>query len=287
MPAPASPGWELRAGSGVEHYRSEPVPGVRLIFTTHRGDISAGPCESLNLSRDVGDDLTAVVENCARLQRGVELPRLFTMNQVHSDTVLSAQPEPAGSGLPEGDACFTSRPGLALGIKVADCLPVYIYARDASCIGIAHCGWRGTAARIAEKLARQMAAEKSLALADLCFALGPCICPSCYTVGDDVVLEFGRNFQDTSSFARPAQTRKTMDNRTLTNDQEKSCVQSPSSVGRFYHLDLAAANRHLLIELGLVESLRLDLCSFENPGQLYSVRRDTATGRNLAVIVMT
>ena len=257
--------WQLQSSDGVEYFAYSPSPRLLLAFFTRRGGVSRGDYESLNASFEVGDDNRNVEENIARARRALRLPAILTVKQTHSDTVLPIAHERTPSGTLEGDACITDRSGLGLGLKVADCLPVYIYSEDSRCIGIAHCGWRGTAARLAEKTARQMSRHFSVPLPDLRFALGPCICSDCYEVGDDVRQEFSRSFPLPDKLVSPAAPER-----------------SPAK----YNLDIRAANRWLLKELGLTEAHGLELCTRENEGLFYSARRSKTTGRNLAVIAL-
>jgi YfiH family protein len=257
--------WQLTSSDGVEYFAYSPSPRLLLAFFTRRGGVSRGDYESLNTSFAVGDDAPNVEENLARARRALWLPAILTVKQTHSDTVLSVADELVPPELLEGDACFTDRPGLGLGLKVADCLPVYVYAADSSCVGIAHCGWRGTAARLAEKTARQMSRRFSVPLSDLRFALGPCICSNCYEVGEDVRQEFSKSFPMPDKLVSPA---------------------APERGPTKYDLDIRAANRWLLKELGLTETKSLELCTRENEGLFYSARRSKTTGRNLAVIAL-
>ena len=257
--------WQLTSSDGMEYFAYSPSPRLLLAFFTRRGGVSRGDYESLNTSFEVGDDNRNVEENLARARRALRLPAILTVRQTHSDTVLPIAGELTPSDTLEGDACITDRPGLGLGLNVADCLPVYIYAADSSCIGIAHCGWRGTAARLAEKTARQMSRRFSVPLSDLRFALGPCICSNCYEVGDDVRQEFSKSFPLPDKLVSPA---------------------APERGPAKYDLDIRAANRWLLKELGLTEAHGLELCTRENEGLFYSARRSKTTGRNLAVIAL-
>ena len=265
--------WQLESSDGVEYFAYSPGPRLLLAFFTRRGGVSRGDYESLNTSFEVGDDSRNVEENLARTRRALRLPAILTVKQTHSDTVLPIARERTPSETLEGDACFTDRAGLGLGLKVADCLPVYIYADDSSCIGIAHCGWRGTAARLAEKTARQMSRHFSVPLPDLRFALGPCICSNCYEVGDDVRQEFSKSFPLPDKLVSPAAPDR------------KGTVPA-GGLSPKCDLDIRAANRWLLKELGLTEARGLEICTRENESLFYSARRSKTTGRNLAVIAL-
>jgi YfiH family protein len=265
--------WQQKSSDGVEYFEYSPDPRLLLVFFTRRGGASRGDYESLNTSFAVGDTTDHVEENLARARQALKLPSILTVKQTHSDTILPIADERTPPEALEGDACFTDRPGLGLGLKVADCLPVYIYAANSSCIGIAHCGWRGTAARIAEKTARQMSRRFSVPLPDLRFALGPCICPNCYEVGEDVRRQFAVSFPEPDKFFSPAEP-----------DLERPAPTQELSPK--HRLDLRAANRWLLSEMGLTEVRGLGLCTQENEDLFYSARRSKATGRNLAVIAL-
>jgi len=81
----------------------------------------------------------------------------------------------------DGDALFTTAPGLPLAVGTADCLPVVVEA--AGGVGLAHAGWRGAAAGVVVALRQAMEAE---GLGPLRAAVGPGIGPCCFTVGPEV-----------------------------------------------------------------------------------------------------
>ncbi|MBN2465049.1 peptidoglycan editing factor PgeF [candidate division WOR-3 bacterium] len=262
--------WQLRSADGVQYFEYSPHPKLILAFCTRRGGVSHDPYESLNTSFAVGDDSRNVEENLARVRRALRLLTIQTVKQTHSDTVLPIAGGPVLTEMLTGDACITDQAGMGLGLKVADCLPVYLYAEDSGCIGIAHCGWRGTAAKLAEKTARELSRHFSVQLSNLRFALGPCICPNCYEVGDDVRAEFEKSFPVPDKFFSPV---------------AGTAAVRHSPVAE-YRLDIRAANRWLLMELGLLETRSIALCTFEDDRLCYSARRDKTTGRNLAVIAL-
>ncbi|HTW90434.1 MAG TPA: polyphenol oxidase family protein [bacterium] len=304
------PSWHLSSANEVEYFEYSPKSRLVLAFFTRRGGVSSGVYESLNTSFQVGDDAGNVERNFARVRLALRLPAILTVRQTHSDIVLPITDEPTPSEALEGDACITSRAGLGLGLKVADCLPVYMYAADSSCIGIAHCGWRGTVARLAEKTAQRMSREYSVPLHNLRFALGPCICPDHYEVGQDVRQEFAKTFPDPDRFLSPvietdsARHSPSESRRGLSSSETGTVSRhvprvAPCACPRLrdsqalsplppvkLRLDLRDANRWLLTEIGLTESESLSLCTLEDEKLFYSARRDKVTGRNLAVIAL-
>ena len=42
------------------------------------------------------------------------------------------------------DGLITDNPNIMLTLKVADCVPIYLYIPDSKIIGLVHSGWRGT-----------------------------------------------------------------------------------------------------------------------------------------------
>lgn len=246
--------WTSFKRGGLVYYGREAGSGIELVFFTRAGGFSSPPYDGLNLSPDVGDDAEAVRRNRAAAMQALGVTNLVTVRQVHSSEVVYAD-ETTQPDRVEADGMFTDRPGLALGIKVADCLPVFVFGAGA--IGLAHAGWRGTRARIAVSLVQAICARFRLEPTSLSFAFGPCIAPSCYEVGPEVAREFAA-FPNPSEFLLGS--------------------------GRV-RLDLKAANRRLLLPLGLTERAGLDRCPHCLPGDFYSARRDRITGRNLAVIL--
>lgn len=156
-------------------------------FFTRRGGVSSGPYASLNCSLSSGDAPDCVHENRARAARalGADPDALLGLTQVHGAVVVRVrEPWAAGAG-PSADAMVTDRPGLALGIVTADCVPVLMADRQAGIIGAAHAGWRGAVAGVLEATIAAMA-ELGAATARIEAAIGPCIAADSYEVGPDV-----------------------------------------------------------------------------------------------------
>ena len=71
--------------------------------------------------------------------------QMATVKQIHSAEVLIADHAgPRGTG----DGLISYTPGLAVGVKTADCLPILLVDPTHLVIAAVHAGWRGTAAGI-------------------------------------------------------------------------------------------------------------------------------------------
>jgi hypothetical protein len=251
--------WRLERRDRLVLFRL-PVPGVTCVFLTRTEGVSWGHYESLNLAFGNGDDPDHIRDNYDRVCRTLGLSRILTFRQHHSPEVLYVNYDKIPGELLDADGMYTDRTDLALGIKVADCLPVYLFGLDSPVVGLAHAGWRGTRDRIVERLVNAVRRKFGTAADRLACAFGPCIAGSCYEVGEDVAAGFRAGYRRPQEFLRSGAN------------------------GRFL-LDLKAANRQVLRELGVVELAGIDLCTHCAPALFFSARRDGVTGRNLAVIV--
>jgi len=104
------------------------------------------------------------------------------VRQVHGGEVARVD-RPGDAG--EADAVWTTVEGLAVSIFTADCFGVVLHAAEA--VGVAHCGWRGTVAGVAQGLKHQMAKAGH---DPVWGAIGPGIGPCCFEVGREVSSSF-------------------------------------------------------------------------------------------------
>ncbi|WP_102128106.1 peptidoglycan editing factor PgeF [Deinococcus planocerae] len=227
-------------------------------FTTRAGGVSTGAYGApaggggLNLD-DREDDPGLVAENRRRLAGalGFDEERVARLNQVHGTQVCEAR-----AGVQDGDALVTTEPGLLLAVGTADCYPVLLADEAAGVIGAAHAGWRGTLGRIAARTVEAMV-ERGARPEQIRAAVGPGICGERYPVGADVARGF----------------------------REAGLGDFVLEKGGASHLDLAEANRAVLLTAGLLSGhiWVSGRCSTE--AEFYSYRRDGGrTGRMWAVI---
>lgn len=158
-------------------------------FSTRKGGVSAVPYDSLNLGLNTEDDPEAVAENVRRFCNaiGVERGSLAFTKQIHDVQIEFVQK----SGIyPDTDALVTNLPRLGLVIQVADCTPVFLYDPVRHAAGLAHAGWKGSAAGIAAKTVRSMIELFKTRPEDVQACIGPSIGPCCYEVEPEVAGQF-------------------------------------------------------------------------------------------------
>src|SRR5579871_318283 len=160
-------------------------------FFTRKGGVSEGIYASLNCGRGSGDDAARIDENRRRAAKalGTSSERLCNLYQVHGKDVITAEQCWGQESLPKADAMVTNRPGIALGILTADCVPVLLADAQAGVIGAAHAGWRGALAGVIEKTAQAMV-KLGATSSRIAAAVGPAIAQNSYEVGASLREEF-------------------------------------------------------------------------------------------------
>jgi len=119
---------------------------------------------------------------------GLDGDLLTVVGAVHGVKVARVD---AAQGAVEGvDGLVTDRPGLPLLATYADCYPLLVYDPGRRTVGLAHAGWRGTAAGMAGALVAALTREYGSRPSDLVAGIGPGICGRCYQVGGEVAARF-------------------------------------------------------------------------------------------------
>ena len=170
--------------------------GLRHGILTRRGGISRPPHESLNMGSSVGDDPEAVAENLRRAFAlfGRAPQSVPELHQVHSNRVLVAALRGDGEPLPQADGVVTDSQDFTLCMRFADCVPILLYDPVRRAAGMAHAGWKGTAAKTAASAVEAMRAHFGCRPEDILAGIGPSIGPDHYAVGGEIVEEFRAAF---------------------------------------------------------------------------------------------
>ncbi len=201
---------ELTKGrfASLDAYTDEPLfkaTGVRIAFTTRQGGVSEGCYGSLNLGHHVDDNLDAVMENRAIVQRsfGCADAPLIVPNQVHGDALVricdAGDAASVRQRAAEGaDGVLVEIPGVVALLCFADCVPVILVSPTGR-FAVVHAGWRGVdnliAAKAAQALAQADAEELGQGtISQLNVYLGPHIGAECFETGEDVHGRFRQKF---------------------------------------------------------------------------------------------
>jgi YfiH family protein len=177
------------------------VAGVRHGFFTRRGGVSAGLYNSLNVGRGSRDRPEDVFENRRRIAETFGATALNTAYQVHSDRVAIIDRD-FEEAAPEADGVITATPGVLCGALAADCAPILIVDPAARVVGAVHAGWRGALSGVVQAAVEAMGslggrADRMIA------AIGPCIGPASYEVGDEFETRFVAESPSFGAFFRP------------------------------------------------------------------------------------
>jgi len=239
--------------------------GFRHAFFTRRGGASTGAYSSLNFSIAVGDTETNVAENLARAATAlrVSAERLYFLSQVHGRIAVALRGDENRSEvvIREGDAITSSNGNCAVGVRVADCVPILLADSESGAVAAVHAGWRGLVAGVVEAGVEKIR-RVSGSSAGIAAAIGPHITIAAFEVSEDVA-------------------------ETL-----KACSPDPDVVDRTLgpkpHVDLARIAASKLEALGVSGTSieRVGGCTFLEPERYFSFRRDgPRSGRHLAAIV--
>ncbi len=237
-------------------------------FFTRLGGVSQGIYAGLNCGLGSGDARDLVLENRARSAAalGVAAGNLVNVHQVHGRAVASVTaPWVPGAG-PQADGLVTDRPGIALGILTADCVPVLLADAEAGVIGAAHAGWKGALAGVTDATLEAMVAlgarpERIMA------AIGPCIARDSYEVGAELRATF------------------------LAADAANKAHFSPGARPGHWQFDLAAYVLDRLWTAGVAGAHALGQDTYGEAELFFSFRRTTHLGeadygRQLSAIVL-
>ena len=112
-------------------------------------------------------------------------------HQVHGDRIaVIDRPDLTREDLEGYDAFICELPGVAIGVRTADCVPVLLYDPVRRVVAAVHSGWKGTVLKIAQKTIAFMESDFGCKPSDLSAIIGPAIGPDSFQVGEEVVEKF-------------------------------------------------------------------------------------------------
>lgn len=202
----------------------------------------------LDCSEKISNDVQAVFSlnpsNYSRKEIAKKLENntdnLAIPEQLHSTLVEFAR---LPGVYPAADGLVTTNSNILLTLKVADCVPVFLYEPLKRIIGLVHSGWRGTVENIVSNAIKLMQKNGAESKEIICF-LGPAIGKCCY----EVDWEVSQNI----------------------NGEAKEKIDCEK-----WKVDLHGQIRYQLTELGVPTNNigASTICTYESP-ECHSYRRD-------------
>ena len=184
---------------------------------------------------------------------GVAPDNLLLMAQTHGADVADASAGTARPWLrPAADILISNDPDSAVGVRVADCVPILLAEETGRVVSAVHAGWRGLQRRAPIAAVDALRARYGVRPERLIGAIGPAIGVCCYEVGADVREAFAEAGHHARMLERWFQ---------------------PAAAGKFL-LDTGLAARDQLEATGLPTSRihSADLCTKCHAGLLHSYR---------------
>lgn len=109
--------------------------------------------------------------------------------QTHSCNVAVIGRDGIAESPDDTDAIICLDPGVKIGVRTADCVPVVVYAPDIRAVAAIHAGWKGSLGGIVDHtLDRLLQLGASPAM--LHAAFGPSVCGDCYEVSEELAESF-------------------------------------------------------------------------------------------------
>lgn len=224
---------------------------IGACYTLRTGGHSEGKFSSFNLGEHVGDQALAVANNRARLSELIQQPNIHWLKQVHGTEVIDID----HSQNTIGDGATTSRVEQICTVMTADCLPVFFCDAQGRRVAIAHAGWRGLAQGVLQNTLKYFERPE-----EVCTYLGPAISQAAFEVGSEVREAFICHLA-----------------------HHEACFV-PGQQADKWQADIYGLARNILEYGGVKSIFGGQHCTYGEPAQFFSYRRDQQCGRMASLI---
>ena len=161
-------------------------------FFDKKGGKSTGIYKSLNCGVGSSDSKKNVLNNLKIVCKKINCSskNLILLNQIHSNKFyfINKNYKFKKKKL-NGDALITNVKKIALGVLVADCVPILIYDKNLKIISAIHAGWKGVYKEIIKKVVKFLI-KKGSNTKNLVAVIGPSISEKSYEVQKDFKSKF-------------------------------------------------------------------------------------------------
>ena len=145
----------------------------------------------IDYSKEINIKNLNIIFNTDNMSPAIGSKPIVQMDQTHSSTVnfIYGNKQIYKST----DALITSNRDIALQVKVADCMPIFIFDKKSSFFGAIHAGWRGLASGIIEN-SIELLKEQDFNLRNIKVFIGPSISKRNFEIQNDVMEYFDSKF---------------------------------------------------------------------------------------------
>ena len=161
-------------------------------FFDKKGGKSTGIYKSLNCGVGSSDSKKNVLNNLKIVCKKINCSskNLILLNQIHSNKFYFIDKNYKFKKKKlNGDALITNVKKIALGVLVADCVPVLIYDKNLKIISAIHAGWKSVYKEIIKKVVKFLI-KKGSCTKNLVAVIGPSISEESYEVQKDFKDKF-------------------------------------------------------------------------------------------------
>lgn len=238
---------------GKKVLKSTLLEGCEHFFTTRNFPLFQGTREDLRFVAENNVDFLIDKLN-------IDKNSLYRCKQMHTANIEVA--DGCENYFENTDGIILTNPDTATFLNFADCIPIILFDPVENIGGVIHAGWRGTAAKIQQKVV-QLLTEKGSKPENIRVAIGAGIGKCCFDVKEDVFEKIFEGIDKTL-----AQSAFSFDDKT-----EK------------YFVDLKEVNKILLNEMSVHRVDVSDYCTSCRCDVFFSYRKENGdTARHSAVL---
>lgn len=232
----------------------EPYPHIAHAVFLRHGGVSEGPFSSLNLGSATSDKPQHFMANRELVCKALEVPKLIFPHQVHGSGIERITLKNIDKTV-QADGIFTTEKNVALGVTHADCQAAIFYDPVHEAIGVVHAGWRGLAQNIYARMLDAMQRDVGTQPQNLIVCVSPSLGP---------------------------------DHAEFKNYKQELPQDFWSEQSKPNYFDLWKIANKQLNSLGVLDkNIEItEICTFCNPKEYFSYRRDKETGRHATVVAL-
>lgn len=202
------------------------------------------------------DKKLLIENNLNNLKNQFQLDLILSPKQTHSDNVEIALSDKIVYN--NTDALILSDRKIGIFLNFADCTPIIFYDTIKNIAAIAHCGWRGTVKKIAQKTVFKMNKDFGCKTSDINAIIGPCISFESFETSNeicDLLFETVHN------------------NKYFIKKDEKNFA------------DLKGINYQQLIDIGVENIDIAPYCTVLDNDKFYSYRKENQTTNRISAFI--